>query len=141
MPLSAATSQGQAVFMYTGTSIQQRQEAIILKKYHPDWSFSKIGRKIGCSRSFVRRWVERDQAGEPQHDQPRTCRPAKFDFAVQKYIVKAAKLPDCRNATNIAAKLQQTRQLTLSASTVSRILRQSGLQYHKGPNAQRRWAQ
>ncbi|KAL3147500.1 hypothetical protein ABBQ38_014556 [Trebouxia sp. C0009 RCD-2024] len=83
--------------MSKGTSInqKQRQEAIVLKKYHPDWTFSKIGRKIGCSRSFVRRWVQRDQAGEPQHDQPRTGRPAKFDSAVQKYIVKAARLQKC----------------------------------------------
>ena len=79
-----------------------------MQHYHPDWSFSKIGRKIGCSHSFVSRWVRRDQACEALDDQPRSGRPPKADAAAQQHIVMAAQLPECRTAGAIAAKVEQS---------------------------------
>ncbi|KAL3153558.1 hypothetical protein ABBQ38_011887 [Trebouxia sp. C0009 RCD-2024] len=106
-----------------------REQAATLKKYHPDWSFNKIGKKIGCRHSFVSRWVRRDQACEPLHDQSRSGRPPKADAAAQEHIVMAAQLPECRTAADVAAKLQQDQHLSFSVTTVKRVLRQHGLQH------------
>ncbi len=81
-----------------------QEQATALKHYHPEWSFSQFGRKIGCSPSFVSRWVTRDQAGLALDDQPRSGRPPKADAAAQQHIVMAAQLPECRTAAAIAAK-------------------------------------
>ena len=106
-----------------------REEAVILHHYHPDWSFSKISKKIGCSHSFVSRWVRRHQACEALDDQPRSGRPPKADAAAQQHLVMAAQVPECRTAGAIAAKVQQDHQLKLSIPTVKRHLRQNGLQH------------
>ncbi|KAL3147684.1 hypothetical protein ABBQ32_002434 [Trebouxia sp. C0010 RCD-2024] len=106
-----------------------REQAATLKKYHPDWSFNKIRKTIGCRHSFVSRWVRRDQACEPLHDQSRSGRPPKADAAAQEHIVMAAQLPECRTAPDVAAKLQQDQHLSLSVTTVKRVLRQHGLQH------------
>ncbi len=106
-----------------------REQATTLKQFHPDWSFSQIGKKIGCSPSFVSRWVTRNQAGQALEDQPRSGRPPKADAAAQQHIVMAAQLPECRTAGAIAAKVQQDHQLRLSVQTVRRHLRQNGLQH------------
>ena len=106
-----------------------RQEAVILKKHHPDWSFEKIAKKIGCSNAFVSRWVARDQAYGHVADKPRSGRPAKADDAAQKLLVMAAQHPECRTAADIAAKVKQEHELDLSTSSVKRLLRQNGLQH------------
>ena len=106
-----------------------REEATTLQHHHPDWSFSKIGKKIGCSHTFVSRWVRRDLACETLDDQPRSGRPLKADAAAQQHIVMAAQLPECRTAGAIAAKVEQGHQLKLSVPTVKRHLRQNGLQH------------
>ena len=106
-----------------------REEAVTLHHYHPDWSFSKISKKIGCSHSFVSRWVRRHQACEALDDQPRSGRPPKADAAAQQHLVMAAQVPECRTAGAIAAKVQQDHQLKLSIPTVKRHLRQNGLQH------------
>ena len=96
-----------------------REQAATLKKYHPDWSFSKIGKKIGCSHSFVSRWVSKDQACEPLHDQSRSGRPPKADAAAQEHIVMEAQLPECRTAADVAAKLQQDQHLSLNVTKLT----------------------
>ena len=106
-----------------------REEATTLQHHHPDWSFSKIGKKIGCSHTFVSRWVRRDLACETLDDQPRSGRPLKADAAAQQHIVMAAQLPECRTAGAIAAKVEQGHQLKLSVPTVKRHFRQNGLQH------------
>ena len=105
------------------------EEATTLQHHHPDWSFSKIGKKIGCSHAFVSIWVRRDLACEALDDQPRSGRFPKADAATQQHIVMAAQLPECRAAGAIAAKFEQSNQLKLSVSTVKGHLRQNGLRY------------
>ena len=105
------------------------EEATTLQHHHPDWSFSKIGKKLGCSHSFVSRWVRRDLACEALHDQPRSGRCPKADAAAQQHIVMAAQLPECRTAGAIAAKVEQSDQLKLSVPTVKHHLRQNGSQH------------
>lgn len=73
--------------------------------------------------------MRRDQACEPLHDQARSGRPPKADAAAQKHMVMAAKLPECRTAADIAAKLQQDHHLNFNVPTVKRLLRQNGLQH------------
>lgn len=106
-----------------------RQEAAILKRHHPDWSYSKIANKLKCSHTFVSKWVGRDQAFGNVDDKPRSGRPAKADAAAQQQLVMAAQHPECRTAADIAAKSQQDHQQQFSTSTVKRLLRNNGLQH------------
>lgn len=106
-----------------------RQEAVILRKHHPDWSLQKIAKRIGCSHAFVSRWVGRYQVYGHVQDKPRSGRPAKANAAAQQHLVMAAQHPECRSAADIAAKAKQDHQLDLSISTVKRLLRQNGLQH------------
>ena len=83
--------------------------AVHLKQDHQDWSYSKIGKKIGCSHKFVSRWVARHEQGEGVSDQQRSGRPLKADADAQEYIYMAAQLPECSGAADVAAKTQQAK--------------------------------
>lgn len=110
-------------------SQERRLAAVYCQKEHHDWSYSKIARKSGCSHTFVRRWVTRHQQCQGVSDQQRSGRPQKADAAAQKYIFMAAQLPECTSAADIAAKTQRDLGLKSSPSTITRLLRQQGLQH------------
>ena len=110
-------------------SHQSRLEAVLLKQHHPDWSDSKVGKKIGRSHHFVHRWVARYQQFGHVNDQQRPGRPEIADAAAKKHICMAAQLPECTSAADIAAKTQQDLGVTMSPSTVTRFLRKQGLQH------------
>ena len=74
------------------------EKATNLQHYHPDWSCSKIGKKIRCSHSFVSRWVRRHHAYEALDDLPRSGRLPRADAAAQQHLVMAAQLPQYRTA-------------------------------------------
>ena len=106
-----------------------RHEAVALSKHHPDWSYSRIADRIGCSHGFVSRWVSRDQQFGNVDDKARPGRPPKADAAAQKLLIQAAEHPDCRTAADIASRMQHVHQHIYSISTVKRILRQNGFQH------------
>ncbi|DBA95132.1 TPA: hypothetical protein ACH3X1_015687 [Trebouxia sp. C0004] len=84
---------------HTTASQELRLKAVHLKQDHPDWSYSKIGKKTGCSHKFVSRWVARHQQGKGVSDQQRS------------------------------AKTQQAKGLKMSPSSITRLLRRKGLQH------------
>jgi transposase len=110
-------------------SQELRLKAVHLKQDHQDWSYSKIGKKIGCSHKFVSRWVARHQQGKGVSDQQRSGRPLKADADAQQYIYMAAQLPECSSAADVAAKTQQEKGLKMSPSSITRLLRRKGLQH------------
>ena len=111
-----------------------RQEAASCKRWNPDWSYSKIAKHLGCSHSFVSRWVGRNRAYGHVDDKPRSGRPAKADAAAHKQLVMAAQHPECRTAADIAAKAERDHQQHFSTSVVKRVLRKNGFQ-HLSPQA------
>lgn len=110
-------------------SQELRLKAVHLKQDHQNWSYSKIGKKIGCSHKFVSRWVARHQQGKGVSDQQRSGRPLKADADAQQYIYMAAQLPECSSAADVAAKTQQAKGLKMSPSSITRLLRRKGLQH------------
>ena len=87
-----------------------RQEAASCKRWNPDWSYSKIAKHLGCSHSFVSRWVGRNRAYGHVDDKPRSGRPAKADAAAHKQLVMAAQHPECKIAADTAAKAERDHQ-------------------------------
>ena len=106
-----------------------RLKAVHCQQHNQGWSASKIGKHIGCSGKFVSRWVTRYQQHGSVNDSPRSGRPQKADAAAQDYILQAAQLPECTSAADIAAKTEQALGLKISASAVTRLLREKGLQH------------
>ena len=106
-----------------------RLEAASLKKHHPGWSYSKIGRQIGKNHTFVSRWVLREAQCGHVEDSFRSGRPPKADAAAVQHLLTAANHSECRTAADIVAKVQQDHQLQLSKSTVKAVLRKNGLQH------------
>ena len=117
-------------------SEELRLKAVHLKQVHQDWSYSKIGKEIGCSHKFVSRWVARHQQAKGVSDQQRSGRPLKADADAQQFIYMAAQLPECSSAADVAAKTQQEIGLKMSISSITRLLRRQGLQH-----SQQRWCQ
>ena len=111
-----------------------RQEAASCKRWNPDWSYSKIAKHLGCSHSFVSRWVDRNKAYGHVDDKPRSGRPPKANAAAHKQLVMAAQHPECRTAADIAAKAERDHQQHFSTSLVKRVLRKNGFQ-HLSPQA------
>lgn len=110
-------------------SQQLRLKAVHLKQLNHSWSYCKIGKQIGCSHHFVKRWVERHQQFGHVSDQPRSGRPQKADADAVQHICMAAQLPECTSAADIAAHTERALDSKLSCSTVTRVLRQQGLQH------------
>ena len=106
-----------------------RLKAVHLKQDHQDWSYSKIGKKIGCSHKFVSRWVARHQQGKGVSDHQRSGRHLKADADAPEYTNMAAQLPECSSAADVAAKPQQAKGLKMSPSSITRLLRRKGLQH------------
>ena len=104
-------------------------KAVHLKQDHQGWSYSKVGKQIGCSHKFVSRWVARHQQAKGVSDQQRSGRPLKADADAQQYICMAAQLPECSSAADVAAKTQQEIGLKMSPSSITRLLRRQGLQH------------
>ncbi len=100
-------------------------KAVHLKQDHQDWSYSKIGKKIGCSHKLS---ADGWQQGKGVSDQQRSGRPLKADADAQQYIHLAAQLPECSSAADVAAKTQQAKGLEMSPSSITRLLRSKGLQ-------------
>ena len=108
---------------------QLRLKAVHLKQLNPSWSYSKIGKHIGCSHHFVNRWVARHQQSQHVSDKPRPGRPQKADAEAQQHIYMAAQLPECTSAADIAANMERATGSKISSSTVTRLLRRKGLQH------------
>ena len=111
------------------SSQQLRLKAVHAKQLNQSWSYCKIGKHIGCSHHFVKRWVERHQQFGHVNDQPRSGRPQTADAVAVQHICMAAQLPECTSAADIAANTERALGSKFSPSTVTRILRKQGLQH------------
>ena len=105
-----------------------RSEAVSLKKHHPTWSCRKIAKHMGCSHTFVIKWVARNEQSGQLEDKHRSGRPPKADAAAVQHIVKAAQQPECSTAADIAAQVEQEEALIFSVSTIRAVLKKQGLQ-------------
>ena len=100
-----------------------------LKELHPELSFRQIGKKIGRSQSFARKWIQLSQLTGSVADQHRSGRPQKLDTAAVQHVLAAAKQKHCKSAASIAAKVQQQSSMSVSVSTVQRVLKREGLKH------------
>ena len=96
-------------------------EAVCFERHHQDWAYSKDGKEIGCSHSFVSIWVARHQ--QARVSMTSKCqvflrRLLKADADAQQYIDMAAQLLECTIAADVAAKVQQMLQPKFSNQTV-----------------------
>ena len=110
-------------------SQKDRWQAVHLKELHPELSFRQIGKKIGRSQSFARKWIQLSQLTGSVDDQHRSGRPQKLDTAAVQHVLAAAKQKHCKSAASIAAKLQQQSSILVSVSTVQRVLKREGLKH------------
>ena len=110
-------------------SQQLRLKAVHCKQLNPSWSNCKIGKHVGCSHHFVKRWVTRHQQSQHVSDKPRSGRPQKADADAEQHIYMAAQLPECTSAADIAANTERALGSKFSSSTVTRLLRKQGLQH------------
>ena len=104
-------------------------KAVHCKQLNPSWSNCKIGKHVGCSHHFVKRWVTRHQQSQHVSDKPRSGRPQKADADAEQHIYMAAQLPECTSAADIAANTERALGSKFSSSTVTRLLRKQGLQH------------
>lgn len=111
-----------------------RMEAVRLVKYR-DWSTRQAARHLGFSQSAIVQWCKKDPTGGWHRIPTKSSRPNHHPKALAREIVEAiiGQRVKHRRCAEVVHRELANRNITVSLSSVKRILKRSGLLKTRSP--------